>query len=65
MSSLELLSELREIKENLAKVEAMLRLIIERGVEEEEPLPDEVEAIESSDELVDFDEVKQKLLEKE
>jgi len=58
----ELLSEIREIKERLARVESMLRFIIEKNIEEEEPLPDEIEAIESKDELVDLDEVKQKLM---
>jgi len=62
MSGSELLSEIREIKERLARVESMLRFIIEKNIEEAEPLPDEIEAIESKDELVDLDEVKQKLL---
>ena len=62
MSGPELLSEIREIKERLARVESMLRFIIERNVEEVEPLPDEIEAIESKDELVDLDEIKRKLL---
>ena len=62
MSSSELLLEIREIKERLARVESMLRFIIERNIiEEAEPLPDEIEAIESEDELVDLDEIKQKL----
>ncbi|MCD6195289.1 MAG: hypothetical protein J7J82_00685 [Staphylothermus sp.] len=56
------MSEIREIKERLARVESMLRFIIEKNIEEAEPLPDEIEAIESKDELVDLDEVKQKLL---
>ncbi len=42
----------------------MLRFIIERNIEEEEPLPDEVEAIESEDELVDINEIKRKLIKK-
>ena len=62
MSGPELLSEIREIKERLARVESMLRFIIERNVEEVEPLPDEIEAIESKDELVDLDEIKRRLL---
>ena len=62
MSSSELLLEIREIKERPARVESMLRFIIERNIiEEAEPLPDEIEAIESEDELVDLDEIKQKL----
>ncbi len=62
MASSELLSEIQEIKERLARMESMLRFIIEKNIEEEEPLPDEIEAIESKDELVDLDEIKQKLL---
>ena len=62
MSSPELLSEIREIKERLARVESMLRFIIEKNIEEVEPLPDEIEAIKSKDELVDLDEIKRKLL---
>lgn len=42
----------------------MLRFIIERNIEEVEPFPDEIEAIESGDELVDLDEIKQKLARK-
>ena len=42
-------------------MESMLRFIIEKNIEEEEPLPDEIEAIESKDELVDLDEIKQRL----
>ncbi len=64
MSSPELLSEIKEIKERLARLESMLRFIIERNIEEEEPLPDEVEAIESEDELVDINEIKRKLIKK-
>jgi len=62
MSSSKLLSEIKEIKERLARVESMLRFIIEKNIEEVEPLPDEIEAIESEDELVDLDEIKRKLL---
>lgn len=61
MSDHELLSEIREIKESLARVESMLRFIIEKNIEEEEPLPDEIEAIEAKDELVDRNEIKQRL----
>ena len=59
----ELLSEIREIKERLAKVESMLRYIIEKNLEEEEPLPDEIEAIKSKDELIDLNDVKRRLTE--
>ena len=45
MVEAELLSEIREIKERLARIESMLRFIIERNIKEAEPLPDEVEAI--------------------
>ena len=45
-------------------MESMLRFIIERNIEEEEPLPDEIEAIESKDELIDINEIKRKLIEK-
>lgn len=62
LSSSELLSEIREIKRRLAQIESMLRLVVEKSLAEEEPLPDEVEAIQSRDELVDLDEVKRKLL---
>ncbi len=61
MVGVELLSEIREIKERLARVESMLRFIIEENIEEAEPLPDEVEAIKSEDELVDLDEIERKL----
>ena len=43
----ELSSEIREIEERLAKVESMLRYIIEKNIEEEESIPDEIEAIKS------------------
>jgi len=62
LTASELLSEIREIKERSARVESMLRFIIEKNIEEEEPLPDEIEAIKSKDELVDLDEIKQRLL---
>ncbi len=62
MATPELLSEIQEIKGRLARVESMLRFIIEKNIEEEEPLPDEIEAIKSKDELVDLDEIKQRLL---
>ncbi len=64
MSSIELLTEIREIKERLARVESMLRFLIEKNIEEEEPTSDELEAIRSEDELVDLDEVKKILIDK-
>lgn len=62
MVSSELLSEIREIKERLIRVESMLRFIIERNIEEAEPLSNEIKAIKSKDELVDLDEIKQRLM---
>jgi len=62
LPSSELLSEIREIKKRLARIESMLRLMVEKNLSEEEPLPDEVEAIQSRDELVDLDEIRRKLL---
>jgi len=64
LSGSELMSEIKEIKERLARLESMLRFIIERNIEEEEPLPDEIEAIESKEELIDINEIKRKLIEK-
>ena len=64
MSSIELLTEIREIKERLARVESMLRFLIEKNIEEEEPTSDELEAIRSEDELVDLDEVRKMLIDK-
>ncbi len=53
-----------EIKKGPKKLETMLRLIIERHVGGDRPLPDEAEAIRTSDEIVDLDEVKKSLLER-
>ena len=53
--------EIRELKERLARVESLLRLLLERHVQEDEPLPDEVEAIESKEELVELEEIKERL----
>ena len=63
MSSSELLSEIREIKRKLLQIESMLRLIVEKNLADEEPLPDEVEAIQSRDELIGLDEIKKRLAE--
>lgn len=65
MASSEIFLEIREIKEKLARVESMLRFIIERNIGEDEPLPDEIEAIKAEDELVDLDEIKRKLMRNE
>jgi len=53
--------EIRELKERLARVESLLRLLLERHVQEDEPLPDEIEAIESKEELVELEEIKERL----
>ncbi len=53
--------EIRELKERLARVESLLRLLLERDVQEDEPLPDEIEAIESKEELVELEEIKERL----
>ncbi len=50
--------ELEEIKRKLEKIESMVRLLLERGIPEDEPLPDEVEAIELEDELISLDAVR-------
>lgn len=39
-----------------------MRFIIERNIEEVEPLPDEIEAIDADDEIIDLDEIKRKLM---
>jgi len=65
LASSEIFLEIREIKEKLARVESMLRFIIERNIGEDEPLPDEIEAIKAEDELVDLDEIKRKLMRNE
>ncbi len=65
MSGPELLSEIREIKERLARVKSMLRFVIERNIEEVEPLPDEIKTIKSKDELVDLDKNQAKVTRKQ
>ncbi len=40
----------------------MLCFIIEKDIEEKEPLSDEIEAIKSKEDLVGLEEIKQKLL---
>ncbi len=52
--------ELEEIKRKLETIESMVRLLLERGIPEDEPLPDEVEAIESEDELISLDTIRKK-----
>jgi len=64
MSSSELLMRICELKQSLAAVESMLRLLLERSILEEEPLPDEVETIEAEDELVELEKLKKELAKK-
>ena len=52
--------ELEEIKRKLETIESMVRLLLERGIPEDKPLPDEVEAIESEDELISLDTIRKK-----
>ncbi len=56
--------ELKEIKRKLETLESMIRLILEKRIPEDEPLTDEIEAIESEDELISLEEAK-KMLENE
>ncbi|RLG42016.1 MAG: hypothetical protein DRN78_03620 [Thermoproteota archaeon] len=53
--------ELNEIKKKLETLESMIRLLLERGIPEDEPLPDEIEAIESEDELISLEEARKSL----
>ena len=57
-----MLSEIREVRERLSRIESMLRFIIERNIMEDDALPDEVSAIESDDELVDYKSVRDQLV---
>lgn len=63
LPSSKVLAEIREIKERLEKLEAMSHFIIEKHIGDK-PLPDEAEAIRTSDELVNLDKVRKKLLER-
>ena len=47
--------KLEDIRRKLETLESMVKLLLERGIPEDEPLPDEVEAIESEDELISFE----------
>lgn len=62
MSTLEPLSEISKVKEELAELELMPRFTIEVSIEEEDPLPDEIEAIESRGELIDVSVIKRELV---
>ena len=62
MAAYDVLSEIREVRERLSRIESMLRFIIEKNILEDEALPDEVSAIESEDELIDYRSVREKLV---
>ena len=62
MAEYDVLSEIREVRERLSRIESMLRFIIERNIMEDDALPDEVSAIESDDELVDYKSVRDQLV---
>ncbi len=62
MAGYDVLSEIREVRERLSRIESMLRFIIEKNILEDEALPDEVSAIESEDELIDYRSVREKLV---
>ena len=56
-----MLSEIREVRERLSRIESMLRFIIERNIMEDDALPDEASAIKSDDELVNYRRVRSQL----
>ncbi len=56
-----MISEIRKVRERLSRIESMLRFIIERNIMEDNVLPDEVSAIGSEDELVDYRRVRGQL----
>ncbi len=62
MAAYDVLSEIREVRERLSRIESMLRFIIEKNILEDEALPDEVSAIESEDGLIDYRSVRGGLL---
>ena len=62
MAEYDVLSEIREVRERLSRIESMLRFIIERNIMEDDALPDEASAIESDDELVDYKSVRDQLV---
>ena len=61
MAEHDVLSKIREVRERLSRIESMLRFIIERNIMEDNVLPDEVSAIGSDDELVDYKRVRSQL----
>jgi len=54
LAGYDVLSEIRKVREWLSRIESMLKFIIERNIMEDDALPDEVSAIGSDDELVDY-----------
>ncbi len=62
LAEYDVLSEIREVRERLSRIESMLRFIIERNIMEDDALPDEASAIESDDELVDYRSVRDQLV---
>ena len=54
-------AKLEDIKKKLETLESMVKLLLERGIPEDEPLPDEVEAIESEEELISLEDAKKLL----
>ncbi len=61
LAGYDVLSEIREVRERLSRIESMLRFIIERNIMEDDALPDEVSAIGSEDELVNYRRVRSQL----
>jgi len=57
--------KLEDIRRKLETLESMVKLLLERGIPEDEPLLDEVEAIESEDELISLEDAKKLLNSKE
>ena len=57
--------KLEDIRRKLETLESMVKLLLERGIPEDEPLPDEIEAIESEDELISLEDAKKLLNSKE
>ncbi len=62
LAEYDVISEIRKFRERLSRIESMLRFIIERNIMKDDALPDEVSAIESDDELVDYKSVRDQLV---
>ena len=62
LAEYDVISEIRKFRERLSRIESMLRFIIERNIMKDDALPDEVSAIESYDELVDYKSVRDQLV---